>query len=95
MQSSSSNDEQTSRGDKRGLAMVALGLLLFVMGFMVTLTAIGDNQSPTTGDISSNRGDAGLSDPSNAFLVTGILVSLVGVVLATIGPAVGMVRGKS
>lgn len=95
MHSSSSSDEETLRGDKRGFIMVAVGILLFVTGFLVTLSAIDNNQSPSSGDIATNRGEAGLSNSSDAFLLTGILVSLVGVVLATVGPAVGMVRGKS
>jgi len=96
MHSSSSNDEQTSRGAKRRFIMVAVGIFLFVAGFLATLSAIDDHQTSTSsGDSATRMGEQGLSNSSNAFLLAGILVSLMGVVLATVGPAVGMIRGRS
>jgi len=76
--------------------MVTTGILLFVVGFLVTLEAMSGEHAAAAGgsDLSGVR-DSESSAFANAYLFCGILVSLLGVVLATVGPVAGIVRGKS
>jgi len=76
--------------------MVSVGILLFVAGFLVALAAIeSDHAASTNSDTAASRDEARPSSSAGVYLLSGILISLVGVVLATVGPAAGMVRGRS
>lgn len=75
--------------------MVSVGILLFVAGFLVTLAAMeGERVTASGNEVLTDDSEDGSSARTSILLTAGILVSLVGVVLATVGPAVGIVRGK-
>ncbi len=73
--------------------MVSLGIVLFVVGFILTVAAIPRNGSTAF----SNPGESSAhSGPSHeVYLLLGMFVSLTGVILATVGPAVGFVKRTS
>jgi len=76
--------------------MVMGGILLFVVGFFVTLAAIQSSHAAASSNgTSTQEGETGSPVPQSVYLSSGILVSLAGVVLATVGPVAGMVRGKA
>ncbi len=95
MKGSIGKNPKALRSEKPRLIMVTVGILLFVAGFLVTVVALQDDgaASPanetTSGDVGTQR-----SAPAGAYLLGGILISLVGVVLATVGPAAAIIRGK-
>jgi hypothetical protein len=77
------------------LLMVSLGIVLFILGFMLTIAAIphaGQNEASGTSG-SYGGGEPGSS--SDFYLMSGMVVSLAGVVLATVGPAMGFVKRTS
>jgi len=76
--------------------MVSMGILLFVAGFLVTLAAVGDGKAVATNNGGSSAQSQHASPVSeDVYLLCGILVSLAGVVLATVGPAVGILKGST
>lgn len=76
--------------------MVSVGIFLFVLGFILTVAAIPqDKPSGSSHDLSSGTGQSGSGDSRNLYLLTGLVVSLTGVVLATVVPAVGFVKWTS
>jgi len=96
MQGSPSRSSKTLRTEKPRFIMVSVGILLFVAGFLVTLMAIeSDHAGSTDSDAATLRGETRPSSSAGVYILSGILISLVGVVLATVGPAAGMVRGRS
>ncbi len=77
------------------LLMVAVGIVLFVVGFMLTVAAIPQTeQTEISGSSGSANGDD-LGSSSGFYLMSGMFVSLTGVVLATVGPAMAFVRRTS
>jgi drug/metabolite transporter superfamily protein YnfA len=81
--------------EKSRTIMVIGGILLFVFGFLVTLAAVQDNHASAASDGITVEESVGASDISrNVFLMSGILISLAGVVLATVGPVAGMFKVK-
>lgn len=86
-----------SKNEERGrskILMVSAGMALFIVGFVLVLAAMP--QSNTVGSDSPSRSTnpaATGSGPSHEFyLLSGMFVSFTGVVLATVGPAVGFVK---
>ena len=77
------------------LLMVAVGIVLFVVGFMLTIAAIPQSERSESSDVSISSGNAQSGTSPEIFLMSGMLVSLTGVVLATVGPAVGFVKRTS
>ncbi len=76
------------------LLMVSVGIVLFVVGFILTVTTIPqDTPSESSHDLSSGLGQADSGNSRDLYLLTGMFVSLAGVVLATVVPAVGFVKG--
>lgn len=79
------NDERacdTRRPRRKGLlAVVGLGIALFVSGFVITVASL-------SGPSAASSGEQVLESPSgySVSLLVGLLVSLGGVVLATAGP---------
>ena len=95
MQGSPSRSPETSRREKSRLIMVSVGIILFVVGFLVTLTAIeSDHAAASDNDTSGLRSETGAFASISLYLLSGILISLVGVVLATVGPVAGMVKRR-
>jgi uncharacterized membrane protein len=75
--------------------MVAVGIVLFIVGFLLTVAAIPQAGSSDGNDIALSSGGAHSGTSSEFYLMSGMLVSLTGVVLATVGPAVGFVKRTS
>ena len=78
-----------SKGTKSGgrrpiMAMVGIGIFLFIAGFMLTVSSLGATDSDTN---SSLFEESSSSSASDAYLLAGLLLSLAGVVSATAGPA--------
>jgi Na+/proline symporter len=85
--------ERTSANRAR-FAMMIFGIILFVVGFLLTLASVPQASSSGT-SASANDLDGGSSSSGSAshlFLVAGICVSFAGVVLATVIPAVRLIR---
>lgn len=90
-----SSDAGVGGREKSRTIMVIGGILLFVVGFLVTLAAVEDNHASAASDDTPVEGSGSASDLSrNVFLMSGILISLAGVVLATVGPVAGMFKVK-
>ena len=95
MESSSSSGENAFGSDKTRFIMVLTGILLFVIGFLVTLASVHGDQAVASSDGGLSEGTpTGSSAYGGIYLISGISVSLMGVVLATVGPAIGIVRRK-
>jgi hypothetical protein len=74
--------------------MVSVGIVLFVVGFILTVATIPqDAPSGSSHDLSSGIGRTDSGDSRDLYLLAGMVVSLTGVVLATVVPAVGFVKG--
>jgi len=94
-QSSLSTSADARRSERPRIIMVTGGILLFVVGFLVTLATIQSNHAAASSNaLLTDEGDAASSISRNIYLFSGILISLAGVVLATVGPVVGMFKGK-
>lgn len=87
----------TSRVPNARLLMVLVGIALFVIGFLVTVASIsqmnvggahGESGVPLSVDNERFGGEA------DALVLAGIVTSLSGVVIATVGPTVSVVRGR-
>jgi len=75
--------------------MVTGGILFFVVGFLVTLSAIQSNHAAaSSNDPMAGDSHSAPSMSQNLYLWSGILISLAGVVLATVGPVAGMFGGR-
>jgi uncharacterized membrane protein HdeD (DUF308 family) len=95
MQGSPTRDPETSRREKSRLITVSVGILLFVVGFLITLAVVeSDHAAASDNDTSGQGSETGSSTSTGLYLLSGILISLVGVVLATVGPVAGMVKGR-
>jgi len=69
--------------------LVITGMVLFALGFMVTINTL----PKSSGLLGSSEGSV-MAQPSSAILVVGFIVSLVGLCMATIAPAVMFMRAK-
>jgi len=83
--------------DKREirLAVVMIGIALFVLGFIITLSTLSGNGTGTEEDASGNllserTGTGSLS----VLMILGIVVSLAGVLIATVGPMASFMQNK-
>ena len=88
------SDESSKRGLKGRaiLLVVGLGMVLFVVGFAMTVTSLSDPESVSAqGDYEMSETGSG-STSDSMLLMTGLLLSLAGVVMATTGPAVFFLR---
>ena len=76
--------------------MLPIGIVLFVMGFVLTLVVMRSDQASGTDDPSSlsRTSQSTLVSSPSIVLASGIVMSLTGVVLATVGPATGLVKKK-
>jgi hypothetical protein len=89
-------DKHGHSGSRRYIAAaVIIGIALFVAGFAITLVSLPEDDT-----VSIKDGDTGgayareLSSPSggSALLLLGLIASMVGLVLATVIPAVLFIR---
>lgn len=77
--------DSTREGNRALFTLVGLGIALFVVGFLVSVTALSSTGTAVPGDGVTDAADH-MGDDS-LVLVFGLLLSLGGVVLATAGPA--------
>jgi hypothetical protein len=74
--------------------MVTVGILLFVVGFILTVATIPqDSPSGSSHDLSSGIGQTDSGNSRGLYLLAGTVLSLAGVILATVVPALGFVKG--
>lgn len=74
------------------LTLVALGIALFVVGFIVSITSLSDPSAASSEGADS--GGAGELSNGSLVLLTGLLLSLGGVVMATAGPAMMFIQAR-
>jgi NADH:ubiquinone oxidoreductase subunit 6 (subunit J) len=93
------SERDSKMNKRRRLKPVAvwIGIALFVVGFLLTIAAMPHGEQSRTNDASQNTETSqGRAVPSNElYLASGILVSLVGVVLATVVPAIAFMKRAS
>lgn len=90
--------ERSAPGDKRQFksVVVVIGIALFVLGFIITVSSLSSNG--TGGDEGVDRGalSTGVGAGSlTLVMVLGMIVSLTGVLIATVGPMASFIQGKS
>jgi hypothetical protein len=68
------------------LAVVGLGIALFVTGFILAVTSLSEPDTVLAGEDALQTSGSGVGSTSFT-LFLGLLLSLAGVVLATAGPA--------
>ena len=95
MHSISMRKANSGERSRSKLLMVAFGIMLFIVGFLLTVAAIPQAERSDGNDIALSSGGADSGTSSEFYLMSGMLVSLVGVVLATVGPAVAFVKRTS
>jgi len=78
-------DDAERRKKKGLLVLVALGITLFISGFLLIVASLSWPSTASSDGVAYEAGDAAGSGAS-VFLLLGLLVSLGGVVLATAGP---------
>ncbi len=69
--------------------LVLAGMTLFVLGFLMTIDSL-----PSGGELLRSSEGSGHSPASSLLLLTGFIISLAGVALATIAPAIMFVRAR-
>jgi hypothetical protein len=79
------------------IIMVSVGIALFVIGFLVTVDSfsqvnIGGTRNGADAPLSGNSGNLG--GEADVIVIAGIMTSLAVVVIATVGPAVSVMRGR-
>jgi len=74
--------------------MVAIGISLFVVGFIITLTSISGSHLASDGSDSYLASESTGSFGADMMLFVGIALSLSGVVFATAGPAVFFIHRR-
>jgi len=77
------------------LLMVATGIILFIVGFMLTVAAIPQAEQAEASQADHSMGTSDLGSSPEFYLMSGMFVSLTGVVLATVGPALAFVKRTS
>ena len=89
-------DEQRCAGSKLPIAAAVIaGILLFIAGFAMTVASLPDDAAISAdGPESADVYDGGSADRSDdgALLMVGLLLSMVGVTVATVVPAVVFIR---
>ncbi|UCE44769.1 MAG: hypothetical protein JSU93_05045 [Methanobacteriota archaeon] len=89
-------DEQRCTGSKLPIAAAVIaGILLFIAGFAMTVASLPEDVAISAdGSRSADVYDGGSSDRSDdgALLVIGLLLSMVGVTVATVVPAAAFIR---
>ena len=82
-----------NRPAKYRLLMVAMGIVLFVAGFVLTLTSLSD-ETPTRvqGTYEGSEMGRDINSQAGIWIIAGFVLSLAGLVLATVGPAVSYLR---
>jgi uncharacterized membrane protein YhaH (DUF805 family) len=86
-----------SRTPNARFLMVSLGIALFVIGFLVTVTSfsqmnVGRAHDGTGVPLSIDNERFG--EEADMLILAGIMTSLTGIVVATVGPAVSVMRGR-
>ncbi len=76
------------------ILMVSAGIVLFVIGFLLTIAAMQqDNPSSASHEpFLTGNGESSSGAPQEIVLIAGMSVSLAGVILATVGPALGLMK---
>ncbi len=73
-----------------------MGITLFIVGFVITLTALsGVTLRGAHG--ASQGGDSGTSghNGTNLLVLVGLIMSLAGIGLSTVGPAISFIKARS
>jgi uncharacterized membrane protein YjgN (DUF898 family) len=75
--------------------VVVLGIALFILGFVVTVTSLSGDSAVSAGSAEELRSADGTLTSSNAgTLVLGLVLSMAGLVTATMVPAVHFLRSS-
>ncbi len=75
-------------GSRRGLSIVvAVGIGLFVIGFLITIVSLSFTDNVDASDNPTLAQDSSVGDGSGSYLLIGLMLSLVGLVSATTAPA--------
>lgn len=73
--------------------MVAVGMTLFAVGFILTISALSGMALPGAHGASQGLGSSGSGDSqTEPWMIMGFIISLAGLVLATVGPAVSFIK---
>ncbi len=86
-----------SRVPNARLLMVSVGITLFVIGFLITVASfsqVNARGSRSGSDAPLSLDNEGFGGDADAFVLAGIVTSLAGVVIATVGPAVSVMRSR-
>lgn len=73
------------------IAMVGIGIFLFIAGFMLTVSSLEAADAGPGGVVLE---EAQTSSSSDAYLLAGLMLSMAGVVSATAGPAAFFIHRK-
>ncbi len=74
---------------------VAVGITLFVAGFIITLSALSGLTVPGAhGASQGSSSGAERPNETNLMVLLGLAMSLAGIGLATLGPAISFIRAK-
>lgn len=74
--------------------MALIGIALFVVGFVITLGAISGVALPGV-HASQNHGGLGSGNSETTlWMVLGLAISLAGLILATVGPAISFLKAR-
>ena len=97
MQHISKSGRKGTEPSRSKILMVSVGIVLFVIGFILTVAAIPQTKTSAANgtDRSAALDDSRAASSHEFYLLSGMFVSLTGVVLATVGPAVGFVKKTS
>jgi hypothetical protein len=90
------DDDSEGRGLKGRalLGFVGLGMLLFVLGFVLAIISLADPDGVSTQeDDAAYYGSSG-TEHHSLYLATGLFLSLAGVVMATTAPALFFLMKK-
>jgi hypothetical protein len=82
-------------GSRRGLSIVvAIGIGLFVIGFLITILSLSCTDNADASDASDLVQETSVGIPGGSFLLVGLVLSLVGLVSATTAPAAYFIHRK-
>ena len=84
-------------GDKRQarLAILLIGIALFVLGFVITVSSssgLGDSKEGNSHGVFSTGAD---TSSLSLLVLVGIVISLAGVLVATVGPMASFIQAKT
>ena len=78
------------------LAIVIVGIALFVLGFVITVSSFSsggvDGEDGTPGNTFATGTSPG---PLSLLMITGMVVSFTGVLIATVGPMASFIQGRA